>query len=258
MNVLIVEDDRALARELGLFLQDEHYLCDYARTGREASEKLFVNEYDFVLLDLGLPDQDGLELLAQARQERNQDASIIILSARGSVDDRISGLNLGADDYLPKPYSLMELGSRMQAVTRRKHGVVQDKLTFGKFVLNLSDRSLRHDDALITITRKEFDLLHYLLLHRGKVLTRLQLSEHIWGNTMNDSSDHDSNYIDVHVKNLRKKLAQGQPDHDWIETVRGIGYRLVPEPEPAPDASADADAKADAPAAADAPGASAA
>lgn len=237
MNVLIVEDDRALARELGLFLYDEHYHCDFARTGREASEKLFVNEYDFVLLDLGLPDQDGLELLAQARKERNKDASIIILSARGSVDDRINGLNLGADDYLPKPYSLLELGSRMQAVTRRKHGVVEDKLSFGGFVLNLSDRSLKHGDTPIVVTRKEFDLLHYLLLHRSKVLTRLQLSEHIWGSTMTDSSDHDSNYIDVHVKNVRKKLAAADADNEWIETVRGIGYRLRPEnaaPVPAP------------------------
>jgi DNA-binding response OmpR family regulator len=229
MNVLIVEDDRALARELGLFLYDEHYHCDFARTGREASEKLFVNEYDFVLLDLGLPDQDGMELLAQARQVRNQQASIIILSARGSVDDRINGLNLGADDYLPKPYSLLELSSRMQAVTRRKHGVVQDGLLFGGFGLYLSDRSLRYGDQTILLTRKEFDLLHYLLLHRAKVLTRLQLSEHIWGGSVNESTDHDSNYIDVHVKNVRKKLAQYDPEHEWIETVRGIGYRLKPD-----------------------------
>ncbi|QIL77012.1 response regulator transcription factor [Hymenobacter sp. HDW8] len=232
MNVLIVEDDRALARELGIFLYNEHYYCDFARTGREASEKLFVNEYDFVLLDLGLPDQDGLQLLAQARQERNQKASIIILSARGSVDDRINGLNLGADDYLPKPYSLLELGSRMQAVTRRKHGVVLDKLAFGGFVLSLGDRSLRHSETLLDVTRKEFELLHYLLLHRGKVLTRLQLSEHIWGNTINDSADHDSNYINVHVKNLRKKLAQQDPATEWVETVRGIGYRLRLEADP--------------------------
>src|ERR671921_1572726 len=102
MNVLIVEDDRALARELGLFLHQEHYHCDFARTGREASEKLFVNEYDFLLLDLGLPDQDGLQLLAQVRRQAKHQPSIIILSARGSVDDRISGLDLGADDYLPK------------------------------------------------------------------------------------------------------------------------------------------------------------
>ncbi|GAA4364318.1 response regulator transcription factor [Hymenobacter saemangeumensis] len=230
MNVLIVEDDRALARELGLYLHNERYHCDFARTGREASEKLFVNEYDFVLLDLGLPDQDGLQLLADARRERNQQASILILSARGSVDDRIKGLDLGADDYLPKPYSLLELVSRMQAITRLKHGVRQDVLEFGPFTLNVSDRTLRHGDTDVLITKKEFDLLHYLLLHRHKVLTRLQLSEHIWGTLLSESDERDSNFIDVHVKNLRRKLA-AHAAGDWLETVRGVGYRLRSTPE---------------------------
>jgi DNA-binding response OmpR family regulator len=225
MNVLIIEDDKALARELGLYLHNERFYCDFARTGREASEKLFVNEYDFVLLDLGLPDQDGLQLLAEARKERNQQASIIILSARGTVDDRIKGLDLGADDYLAKPYSLLELVSRMQAIVRRKHGVTQDTLAFGPFVLNISDRTLRHGEQEVTLTKKEFDLLHYLLLHRHKVLTRLQLSEHIWGSMISDNDDRDSNFIDVHVKNIRKKLAPYDPG-DWIETVRGVGYRI--------------------------------
>jgi DNA-binding response OmpR family regulator len=225
MNVLIIEDDKALARELGLYLHNERFHCDFARTGREASEKLFVNEYDFVLLDLGLPDRDGLQLLAEARKERNQEASIIILSARGTVDDRIKGLDLGADDYLAKPYSLLELVSRMQAIVRRKHGVTQDTLTFGPFVLNVSDRTLRHGEQEVALTKKEFDLLHYLLLHRHKVLTRLQLSEHIWGSMISDNDDRDSNFIDVHVKNIRKKLAPYDPG-DWIETVRGVGYRI--------------------------------
>ncbi|MCC3159050.1 response regulator transcription factor [Hymenobacter sp. 15J16-1T3B] len=225
MNVLIIEDDKALARELGLYLHNERFHCDFARTGREASEKLFVNEYDFVLLDLGLPDQDGLQLLAEARKERNQQASIIILSARGTVDDRIKGLDLGADDYLAKPYSLLELVSRMQAIVRRKHGVTQDTLAFGPFTLNVSDRTLRHGEQEVPLTKKEFDLLHYLLLHRHKVLTRLQLSEHIWGSMISDSDDRDSNFIDVHVKNIRKKLAP-YDQHEWIETVRGVGYRI--------------------------------
>ncbi len=237
MTVLIVEDDRALARELGLFLHEELYQCDFARTGREASEKLFLHAYDFVLLDLGLPDHHGLQLLAQARQGRNAHASIIILSAYGAVDDRIAGLNLGADDYLPKPYSLLELSSRMQAVTRRKHGVVHDTLAFGGFVLRLADRRLTWHAHALPLTRREFDLLYYLLLHRGKVLTRLQLSEHIWGNSANDTADHDSNYIDVHVKNVRKKLSQYEPATEWIETVRGVGYRLLaPDPAAGPPA----------------------
>ncbi|UOQ74561.1 winged helix-turn-helix domain-containing protein [Hymenobacter cellulosilyticus] len=131
---------------------------------------------------------------------------------------------------MPKPYSLLELGSRMQAITRRKHGVTQDTLTFGGFVMNLSERSVRHDGTEVVLTRREFDLLHYLLLHRGRVLTRMQLSEHIWGNMISDRDDHDSNFIDVHVKNIRKKLGAFDT-RDWVETVRGIGYRFKPTQE---------------------------
>lgn len=229
MNVLIVEDDAALARELGLYLHNAGYVVETARTARAAAERLFVTPYDFVLLDLGLPDADGLTLLAEARQQEHQkDASVIVLSARGSVDDRINGLRLGADDYLPKPYSLLELTFRMQAITRRKHGVAQDTINFGPFQLNLADRTLRHETKVIDLTRKEFDLLHYFVLHRGRVLTRGQLSEHIWGSGRYDDG-YDSNFIDVHVKNLRRKLAQADPAPEWVATVRGVGYRLVEE-----------------------------
>lgn len=227
MNVLIIEDDRALARELGLYLHNDGFLCDFARTGAEAAEKLFVNEYDFVLLDLGLPDQDGLTLLANARRERNQQASILILSARGTLDDRIRGLDLGADDYLPKPYSLLELTSRMKAITRRKHGAPHDVLEIGPFALHVGERIVRHTPTghEVVFTRKEFDLLHYLLLHRRRVLTRVQLAEHIWGGSGGEGLEPDSNFIDVHVKNLRKKLAAHDPT-EWVETVRGVGYRV--------------------------------
>ena len=232
MNVLIVEDDYALVRELGLYLHNEGSFCDIARTSREAAEKLFVNEYDFVLLDLGLPDQDGLHLLAEARRERNQQATIIILSARGTLDDRIRGLDLGADDYLSKPYSLLELTSRMKAITRRRHSVPHDVLLLGPFALHAADRTLRYTPTgqTVVLTRKELDLLHYLLLHRRKVLTRLQLLEHIWGGNFSDSAERDSNFIDVHVKNLRKKLA-AYDSAEWIETVRGVGYRVKATPE---------------------------
>ena len=229
MNVLLIEDDPALAHELAQHLRQERYICEIARTAREASEKLFVTPYDFVLLDLGLPDADGLTLLAEARQQEHQkDASVIVLSARGSVDDRINGLRLGADDYLPKPYSLLELTFRMQAITRRKHGVAQDTISFGPFQMNLADRTLRHETKVIDLTRKEFDLLYYFILHRGRVLTRGQLSEHIWGSGRYDDG-YDSNFIEVHVKNLRRKLAQADPAPEWVATVRGVGYRLVEE-----------------------------
>lgn len=222
MNVLIVEDERRLSREIEDFLIKENYICDTAITGAIASEKIAVNLYDFILLDLGLPDYEGLDLLKEIRKEE-KDAAVIILTARGDVADRIKGLDLGADDYLPKPFSLLELLSRMQAITRRKFGIKTKVQQLGDFSIDLSARTLLFEGEEVTLTKKEFDLLSYLYLHKNRVLTRIQLSEHIWGNIMED--DYDSNYIDVHIKNIRKKLSK-HADTDWLETVRGIGYRI--------------------------------
>lgn len=222
MNVLIIEDEKGLAKEIRQFLEKEYYLCDLALTGNEASEKIAVNLYDFILLDLGLPDYDGLDLLEEAKKA-NPDAAYIIITARGQLEDRIKGLDLGADDYLAKPFSLLELSARMQAVNRRKHGLKNNIVRVKEFSIDLSNRKIYFQDQQeVIITKKEFDLLSYLVLHKNKVLTRLQLTEHIWGNILED--DFDSNYIDVHIKNIRKKLSS-YADISWIETVRGVGYR---------------------------------
>lgn len=222
MNVLIVEDERSLAKELLLFLNGQHFICDVARNGREASENLAVNTYDFVLLDLGLPDCDGLEVLKQAKKA-GLDSAFIVLTARGAVEDRILGLDHGADDYLPKPFSMLELLSRMNAMMRRKFGVAKNEIPLHAFTIDMQNRKLLYRGKEVVLTRKEFDLLSYLVLHKNRVLTRLQLTEHIWGNILEDISD--SNYIDVHVKNIRKKLSL-YADTQWLETVRGIGYRI--------------------------------
>ncbi|GAC1562102.1 MAG: response regulator transcription factor [Mucilaginibacter sp.] len=223
MNVLIIEDERALADELKIFLTNYNYVCDVCFNGRSASEKINVNLYDFILIDLGLPDYDGLNLLKEAKLN-NPDAVCIILTARAEVNDRVKGLDLGADDYLPKPFSLLELQSRMQAIIRRKYGLKQNIVNLEGFAINLTDRTIAWQNTEIsTITKKEFDLVAYLLLHKNRTLTRSQLSEHIWGSVVND--DYDSNYIDAHIKNIRKKLnAFGPPD--WLETVRGLGYKI--------------------------------
>jgi DNA-binding response OmpR family regulator len=222
MNVLIVEDEQNLSREIGIFLQKENYTCDFAGNRKDASEKIFVNNYDFILLDLGLPDGDGMTLIEEARNAEKE-ASFIILTARGATDDKIAGLNLGADDYVAKPFSLPELHSRMQAITRRRHGLKKNTITFFDFTMDIPNRSVRFGDKEVTLTKKEFDILHYLLLNKNRVLTRLQLTEHIWGNILED--DYDSNYMDVHIKNLRKKLS-AFAETDWLETVRGIGYKV--------------------------------
>jgi DNA-binding response OmpR family regulator len=223
MNVLIIEDEIALADELEIFLTNYNYLCEVCLNGASASERIAVNLYDFILIDLGLPDYDGLDLLKEAKKN-NPEAVCIILTARAEVFDRIKGLDLGADDYLPKPFSLLELQSRMQAITRRKFGIKQNLIDLGGFSINLTDRVISFEDNEVsTITKKEFDLIAYLLLHKNRTLTRSQLSEHIWGSIVND--DYDSNYIDAHIKNIRKKLNVFAP-HDWLETVRGLGYRI--------------------------------
>ena len=221
MNVLIVEDEKGLAEEMADFLRKEHYLVETSSTGMDASEKIAVNLYDFILLDLGLPDYDGLDLLREAR-EGNHEAAFIIITARGEVDDRIRGLDLGADDYLAKPFSLAELNARMTAIARRKFGLKTNHIHFGDFVLDPLSRKVNCKDREVDITKKQFDLLHYLLLNKERALTRMQLYEHIWGNLLGD--EYDSNFIDVHIKNLRKKLAEYAPV-DWLETVRGVGYR---------------------------------
>lgn len=223
MNVLIIEDEKALATELEIFLTNYNYICEVCYNGVSGSEKIGINLYDFILIDLGLPDYDGLDLLKEAKKH-NPEAVCIILTARAEVYDRIRGLDLGADDYLPKPFSLLELQSRMQAITRRKFGLKQSLVDLGGFLINLTDRTIFYNNEEVnSITKKEFDLIAYLILHKNRTLTRSQLSEHIWGSIIND--DYDSNYIDAHIKNIRKKLnVFAAPD--WLETVRGLGYKI--------------------------------
>jgi len=223
MNVLIIEDEKALAEELEIFLTNYNYICDVCFNGATGSEKIGINLYDFILIDLGLPDYDGLDLLKEAKKN-NPEAICIILTARAEVFDRVKGLDLGADDYLPKPFSLLELQSRMQAIIRRRFGLKQNIVELSGFLINLTDRTINFNETEITsITKKEFDLIAYLILHKNRTLTRSQLSEHIWGSIIND--DYDSNYIDAHIKNIRKKLNVFAPP-DWLETVRGLGYKI--------------------------------
>src|SRR5580704_6711713 len=222
MRVLIIEDEKNMAGEMSEFLEKAFYLCDIAYTADQGRKAMEENPYDFILLDLGLPDKDGLHLLSETKKICPS-ASYIILTARGDLEDRIKGLDLGADDYLPKPFSLLELQSRMQAITRRKSGLNDPLVPIGDFTIDLSKRLIFFEKNDIELSRKEFDLLSYLLLHKNRPLTRLQLSEHIWGNFSDDDSD--SNYIDVHIINIRKKLAV-HASVEWLQTIRGIGYKI--------------------------------
>jgi DNA-binding response OmpR family regulator len=222
MHVLIVEDEIPLANELRNYLEKEGFSCDEAHTGRVASDKLFSNDYDLLLLDLGLPDYNGIDLLKESISN-NSSTAVIILSARGGLEDRIKGLNIGADDYLPKPFSLLELKSRILAVMRRKHGIKNNIISINGLEVDLDKRLVTSNGNLIVLTRKEYDILSFLILNKNRIVTRLQISEHIWGDIIEEN--YNSNYIDVHIKNLRKKLAEFN-EVDFLETVRGIGFKF--------------------------------
>jgi len=223
MRLLIVEDEKGLAKELKHFLEKEQYKCDLAYTGNEASELIAINPYDFVLLDIGLPDKNGLELIEEI-QKFNADAYVIVITARGELNDKVNGFNLGADDYLPKPFSLVELHLRIQAITRRKFGHNKNIIQFGGFAIDTKARTFQYQNNSIDLTKKEYDLLSYLVMNKNRVLDRMQLTEHIWGDFFED--DFDSNYIDVHIKNIRKKILVFD-DTPWIKTFRGVGYKFV-------------------------------
>ncbi|PLX23111.1 MAG: DNA-binding response regulator [Marinilabiliales bacterium] len=222
MRILIVEDEKSLAAEIKHFLEKEDYNIDVAPTGLQASELIAINPYDFILLDIGLPDYNGLDLIKEAK-EYNSEAYFIVITARGELEDKIKGFDLGADDYLPKPFSLLELLSRIQAITRRKFGHKDSVIEFGGFSLDTTKKHFQFKEQAINLTKKEYKLLSYLVLNKNRVLDRLQLTEHIWGDFYED--DYDSNYIDVHIKNVRKKLAE-YDETNWIKTIRGIGYKF--------------------------------
>jgi DNA-binding response OmpR family regulator len=223
MRILLVEDERSLAKEIHDFLQSEHHVLDEVSTKKAASENLAVNSYDFVLLDLGLPDGDGLDLLQEVNRYQ-ENASVIILTARTEVGDKLLGFESGADDYLSKPFSLLELKARMQAILRRKSGWKKDVVQLAGFEIHLNEPLISFEGQEIKLTKKEYILLQFMLINKNRVLNRFQLAEHLWGDHLDD--DYQSNYIDVHVKNIRKKLGIYGPV-DWLETVRGLGYKIV-------------------------------
>jgi two-component system response regulator ArlR len=223
MNILIVEDEKNLALEVNEFLSQEGFTVEHAHTKRSAEEKIFVNSYDFILLDLGLPDGNGFELLKLLKTLKDREDVVIILTARGAVDDRILGLEQGADDYLAKPFSLNELLARIHAITRRRHKLESNEMEIKGFRINIQNRTIYYNEERINLTKKEFEILNYLVLNKNKVISRTNLTEHVWGDILEVNSD--SNFVDVHVKNLRKKLGHFTPI-DWFETVRSIGYRI--------------------------------
>ncbi|ENF7817269.1 two-component system response regulator PmrA [Enterobacter soli] len=216
MKFLIVEDDLLLQEGLSLALANEGYALDCAATAAEADSLIQSGEYSLVILDLGLPDKDGATLLSQWRR-RGISNPVLILTARDSLEDRINGLDSGADDYLVKPFALAELQARARALIRRYQGHSDNLLTDGDITLNLQTQQVLRSSQPVEVTPKEFALLTRLIMRSGQTVHRETLQQDIYS----WQDDPGSNTLEVHIHNLRRKLGK-----DRIKTVRGVGYRL--------------------------------
>lgn len=219
MHILIIDDNEELLYALKQLLRDAHYHVDGAKTLSEGEQNIAQKKYDLILLDWMLPDGNGIELLLQLRQERNR-TPILLFSSKKEVEDKVEALDGGADDYLEKPFSNIELLARIRALLRRESVQKQTQLQLGNLVIDFSSRSVFVDNAPAKLSVKEFELLELLILNANTVLTRYQISEHL-------SRDFDhlggSNIVDAHIKNLRKKLDADE----LIQTVRGVGYMIA-------------------------------
>lgn len=213
MKLLVVEDEPRLLRSLAGALRDEGYAVDTAADGTEGLYKALNSSYDALVLDVMLPGVDGWDILRRVRQ--TQGTPVLMLTARDGTPDRVKGLDAGADDYLVKPFELTELYARLRAIIRRAAGQSEARLTVGEVVLDTRARTVALRGQPVTLTAREYAILEYLTLHRGKVVTRTELFEHIF----DEHTDALSNLLDVHVSSLRKKLG-----HDLIATRRGQGF----------------------------------
>jgi len=225
MKLLLVEDQPELARSVKSYFSAEGDVCEIAPTFQKAVEKLYAFQYDLLLLDLMLPDGDGLSLLKEVK-DHWPDMGVVIISAKNALDDKLKGLELGADDYLPKPFHLAELNARSKAVYRRRKAGGQKTLSFNEIEINLETREALVNEKLLELTRKEYDLLHYVLINQKRLLTKQAIAEHLWGDYMDTADSFD--FVYQHIKNVRKKIVEAG-GRDYIKTVYGVGYKLKDE-----------------------------
>ncbi len=223
MKLLIIESDAELTSQLLKYFKRSNYHCELASSFKEGLKKLINYEYDCVLLDLNLKGGDGMELVHSIRREDNQTA-ILIITANSKVEDRISGLEAGADDFLLKPFHLGELHARIKAVMRRKNNQFSKEMDFGDIKINLEERNVYAKGSALQLTKKEFDMIVFLARRKNRVVTKESLAEYLWGDYMEDAVTFD--FIYAHVKNLRKKLSESGCG-EFLKTVYGIGYKFV-------------------------------
>lgn len=220
MTILIVEDEVKITRFIKKGLELEHYTTDVAYDGQEALDKALVNSYDLIMLDIMIPKLNGIEVCRKLREEKI-DTPIIMLTARDTIEDKIKGLDAGADDYLIKPFAFGELIARVRALLRREKTVKSTKLRINDLELDPATHEVFRGDKEITLSSKEYRLLDYMMRRPGQICTRTMIGEHIWGYNFTD----DSNIIDVYISYLRKKIDKGFRNK-LIHTIRDVGYKI--------------------------------
>lgn len=224
MKLLVIEDEKDLSESICAYLGKEQFICETAYDYDAAMEKIHLNEYACIILDIMLPYGSGIDLL-QSLKDANKTDGVLIISAKNSLEDRINGLHLGADDYLSKPFHLAELSARVAAIIRRKSFSGRTKIPIDDLVIDLSDKTLKSTGGkIIPLTRKEYDLLVYLVSNKNRVVTKEAIVEHLWGDGIDMANSYD--FVYSHIKNLRKKLMQ-TGGSDYIKAVYGMGYKFT-------------------------------
>ncbi|WOE33084.1 MULTISPECIES: heavy metal response regulator transcription factor [unclassified Acinetobacter] len=223
MCILIIEDEVKIASYLAKGLSESGYTADYVHSGQEGLERLKTHSYDLVILDVMLPDLDGWSVLKILRQFSK--VPVIFLTAKDQISDRVQGLELGADDYLAKPFSYIELLARIKSLLRRQQYLQENQLHIGDLHMDLTQHKVIRDYQVIDLSKKEFALLHFLLRHQNEIVTRQQIASEVW----HINFDTDTNFIDVAVRRLRSKIDEGHA-LKLIHTIRGLGYKVSVHP----------------------------
>lgn len=221
MKLLVIEDEHELRNSISDFFNKSGVIAIVAANKYEAEDKLISHQFDAIVLDITLPDGSGIDIIPIIK-ETQSNSGILILSAKNSLDDKIKGLDLGADDYLTKPFHLAELNSRIKALVRRNVYKGEDLVSFNEIKINLNESQAYTDNKVIQLTKKEFDLLLYLINNQNRVLTKESIAEHLWGDNIEFLENYD--FIYTHIKNLRKKVV-ANGGNDYLKTVHGIGYK---------------------------------
>jgi two-component system, OmpR family, response regulator ArlR len=223
MKILVIEDEPGLRDSMLQSLQKERYVVETAHDYHTALEKLGVYEYDCILLDINLPDGNGLDILKELKKE-NKTEGVIIVSAKNSIDDKVEGLNLGADDYLAKPFHMAELHARVKSLFRRKKLDGNRYITCDNIKIDAEQRMVWVNDKELLLNRKEFDVLLYLAVNKDRLVNKTALAEHVWGDHIDETNSFD--FIYSQIKNLRKKFKDSEAELE-IQAIYGVGYKLV-------------------------------